>query len=84
MDAHEAAIEVVKATESVGAGSNPHYRDICGVISYSGPNGEPLACAWEEDHLSEKPHSWASLPTFDSVIESMANLERHEGPFTDA
>lgn len=38
---------------------------ICGVVApNSGPNGEPLACAWDPDHLPESPHSWASLPTW--------------------
>ena len=36
---------------------------ICGVICAAGPNGEPLACAYDRDH--EGVHSWASLPTFE-------------------
>jgi hypothetical protein len=35
---------------------------ICGVISNSGPNAEPLACAYPPGHTGD--HSWASLPTF--------------------
>lgn len=35
---------------------------ICGVISHSGPNREPLACAYAPDH--DGAHSWATLPTF--------------------
>lgn len=35
---------------------------ICGIISHSGPNGEPLACAYAPGH--EGVHSWATLPTF--------------------
>lgn len=35
---------------------------ICGIISHSGPNGEPLACAYLEGHAGA--HSWATLPTF--------------------
>ena len=37
-------------------------HEICGVISYSGPNGEPLACAYAPNH--DGAHSWATLPTF--------------------
>jgi hypothetical protein len=37
---------------------------ICGVVSLSGPNGEPLACGWKAGHLPGKPHSWSSLPTW--------------------
>jgi hypothetical protein len=36
--------------------------NICGVMSASGPEGEPLACAFEAGH--DGGHSWASLPTF--------------------
>ena len=36
---------------------------ICGMVSNSGPNGEPLACAYRP-HDGEQPHSWATLPTF--------------------
>ncbi len=35
---------------------------ICGTISASGPNGEPLACAYAPNH--DGAHSWATLPTF--------------------
>jgi hypothetical protein len=35
---------------------------ICGVVSASGPNLEPLACGLKKGH--DGPHSWASLPTF--------------------
>lgn len=45
---------------------------MCGVVlPDAGPNGEPLACAWAADHLPEKPHSWASLPSW---------TPREEGP----
>lgn len=38
---------------------------MCGVVlPNAGPNGEPLACAWNADHLPEIPHSWASLPSY--------------------
>lgn len=37
-------------------------KPICGVISNSGPNGEPLACGYLRPHDGE--HSWATLPTF--------------------
>lgn len=36
--------------------------DICGVISNSGPNGEPLACAYPLHHTTK--HSWATVPAF--------------------
>lgn len=35
---------------------------ICGVVSASGANGEPLACGWPKGHESD--HSWATLPTY--------------------
>lgn len=36
--------------------------NICGVISNSGINGAPLACAFSPEHAGV--HSWATLPTF--------------------
>lgn len=47
-----------------------HY--ICGVISHSGPNGEPLACAYEPGHKG--PHSWSTLPTFETARTPMLSL----------
>ena len=35
---------------------------ICGVVSQSGPNREPLACGFPQGHDGD--HAWASLPTF--------------------
>lgn len=35
---------------------------ICGVVSNSGPNGEPLACGYAAGH--EGVHAWASQPTW--------------------
>lgn len=35
---------------------------ICGVVSFSGPIGEPLACGFVPDH--EGDHAWASQPTW--------------------
>jgi hypothetical protein len=35
---------------------------ICGCISLSGPNREPLACGYDVNHDGD--HSWATLPTF--------------------
>jgi hypothetical protein len=35
---------------------------ICGVVSQSGPNREPLACGFPKGHEGE--HAWATLPTF--------------------
>lgn len=37
-------------------------KQICGVISNSGRNYEPLACGFAPGH--EEAHSWATLPTF--------------------
>lgn len=34
----------------------------CGLVSNSGPNGEPLGCGYQNHHSG--PHSWATLPTF--------------------
>lgn len=39
------------------------FQDICGIISNSGPNGEPLACGYTSDHVG--PHSWSTLPTWE-------------------
>lgn len=36
--------------------------EICGIISNSGPNQEPLACGYKFGH--KDVHSWATLPTF--------------------
>ena len=41
---------------------------ICGVVSDSGTNGEPLACAFPKGHSSN--HAWATLPTFIRTAES--------------
>lgn len=38
---------------------------ICGVVSHSGPGGEPLACGYTPSHTGQ--HSWASLPTFPTL-----------------
>ena len=48
-----------QGTLYVRIGSWPSF---CGVVSASGPNGEPLACGYEPGH--DGPHSWASQPTF--------------------
>lgn len=34
---------------------------ICGITSFSGPNGEPLACGYRALH--QGTHAWESLPT---------------------
>ncbi len=68
-DAAEASPEAVAladpeapapADEMVARGIAP--LAICGVMSNSGPNGEPLACAYQPGHQTD--HSWATLPTF--------------------
>jgi hypothetical protein len=35
---------------------------ICGIVSESGPNREPLACGYKKGHVGA--HAWYSLPTF--------------------
>lgn len=35
---------------------------ICGVVSMSGPSGEPLACGYWPGH--DGPHAWSTLPTY--------------------
>ncbi len=40
----------------------PALRFMCGCVSMSGPNREPLACAYPPGHDGD--HSWATLPTF--------------------
>jgi hypothetical protein len=41
--------------------ANDPRRKLCGVVCNAGPNGEPLACAYEPDHRGD--HSWATLPS---------------------
>jgi ribosomal protein L37E len=38
---------------------------ICGIVSYSGAKGEPLACGFPAGHAGN--HAWATLPTFTQV-----------------
>lgn len=38
---------------------------ICGVVSNSGPNGEPLACGYRALHQGD--HAWATLPSSAAV-----------------
>ena len=45
----------------IDAALDSEAPDICGVVSASGPNGEPLACGYGPAH--EGKHSWASLPS---------------------
>lgn len=42
---------------------------ICGVVSNSGAEGEPLACGFPVGH--EGKHAWATLPTFIHNVEAM-------------
>lgn len=42
--------------------SQPIKAFMCGIVSMSGPNREPLACAYPPGHDGD--HSWATLPTF--------------------
>ena len=46
---------------ALAATNDPRMR-MCAVVVNGGPNGEPLACAYDEGHDGD--HSWASLPTF--------------------
>lgn len=39
-----------------------HVAKICGIVSNSGPNGEPLACGYAAGHKDN--HAWADLPTY--------------------
>lgn len=48
---------------------------ICGIVSMSGPNGEPLACGYTQGH--DGPHSWSTLPTWAASGETLA-LSREE------
>jgi hypothetical protein len=41
--------------------ADPRLR-MCGIVCTCGPNLEPLACAYNDEHDGE--HSWATLPTF--------------------
>jgi hypothetical protein len=64
-------------------------RGLCAIISMSGTNGEPLACAYEKGH--EGAHSWATLPTFVNGVsvreaELAAQIQRltdQHGTFPD-
>lgn len=47
-------------------------RAICGIMSNSGPNGEPLACAYTPGH--DGPHSWSTLPTFPLIYQELPKL----------
>ncbi len=66
-------ILAVPGTESVramvspvaGLGARPHA---CGIVSPSGPFGEPLGCAYPTGH--DGPHSWSTLPTFPAGASS--------------
>lgn len=51
-------------------------NEICGVISMSGLNMAPLACAFKPEH--EGDHSWATLPTFgpQDPATQLAEVER--------
>lgn len=42
--------------------TQPIKAFMCGIVSMSGPNREPLACAYPPGH--EGDHSWSTLPTF--------------------
>jgi hypothetical protein len=63
---------------------------ICGVVCAGGPNGEPLACGYENGH--EGVHSWASLPTWTDRWRIVHHPHRDakkqsiaiEGPPTDS
>ncbi len=46
-------------------------RQICGIVSLSGPSMEPLACGYLLHH--DGPHAWATLPTFTAMREPVAD-----------
>lgn len=52
---------------------------ICGTICPCGPNGEPLACGYEQGHNGN--HSWATLPTF---LNGRTALERAAIEYVEA
>lgn len=67
----QATIDALLAERDALVAEHAHLKDmmrfglgdpLCGVVSNSGPNGEPLACAWPP-HGTERAHSWATLPT---------------------
>ena len=46
---------------------------VCAVVSASGPNGEPVACAYKPEH--EGRHSWATLGTVEPVVNAARRVE---------
>lgn len=56
-----ALAELLRAIKAKGY-TTTEPRAICGVVSQSGPNGEPLACGYVLGH--DGPHAWSTLPTF--------------------
>lgn len=52
----------IEAPEDAPPAPWPTDAFMCGIVSMSGPNGEPLACAYPPNHDGD--HSWATLPTF--------------------
>lgn len=53
------AAEFEERARQIDAASNSL---ICGVVSNSGYEGEPLACGFTVGHIGQ--HAWATLPTF--------------------
>lgn len=49
---------------ALAAAADPRLR-MCGTVCACGPNLEPLACGYPDEH--DGPHSWATLPTFVAV-----------------
>jgi hypothetical protein len=69
---YEAALTAAEQERDALATEHAHLKDVmrfglgdpmCGIVSHSGPCGEPLACGWPP-HGTERAHSWATLPTF--------------------
>ena len=79
-DDQYAALQAVATAEGCGVdeallrayrralGESPNER-ICGVVSASGPNGEPLACGYRPRH--DGGHSWATQPTFPLPVDRL-------------
>lgn len=63
MQWREAALELRRHADEFDArAAEIEGHAICGVVSQSGPNLEPLACGYPSGHAGS--HAWSALPTF--------------------
>lgn len=63
--------EVERLTAERNDESNPYA--VCGIVSNSGPDGEPLGCGYPAGH--EGDHAWASLPTsFKADLDELTRI----------